>query len=61
MTHTINFNALTHVVAKLQVVEVASKEILLIVVPELPQLVETVALALLQRDQLVDHRLQSCA
>ena len=48
---------LTHVVAILEVVEVAAKEVFLFVKPHLSQLVDTLTLTLLQSDQLVDHGL----
>ena len=48
---------LTHVVAILEVVEVATKELLILVKPHVPQFVDTLALTLLQRYQLVNHSL----
>ena len=48
---------LTHVVAILEVVEVATKELLILVKPHVPQFVDTLALTLLQCYQLVNHSL----
>lgn len=51
-------NVLTHVIAILQVVEVAAKEVFLVVKSKLSQPVNTLALTLLQWYELVNHSLQ---
>ena len=45
-------------VAILEVVEVAAKEVLSLVKPQFSQFVDTLALTLLQCDHLVDNRLR---
>ena len=44
-------------VAILEVVEVAAKEVLSLVKPQFSQFIDTLALTLFQCDHLVDHRL----
>ena len=44
-------------VAILEVVEVAPKEVFRLVKPQFPQFVDTLALTLLHSDELVDHGL----